>query len=182
MKNRLWTSLGSYSRAASAASLLLVAMLCAYAPGAKAALQGDEKNLRGRLGLGFTNQIAEDSTRTIPALDAKFYMNKSTAFGIGCGFNTISGDNAVALGMKGYKNVFVESNLVFYVGMGLAYISHNGSKYQGSAFIGSEFFFERIPSLGFSFEAGLRGDNTAGTFAIRTTGDSFLTAGMHFYL
>ena len=167
-----------HSRAAFLALLLLLSM----APSAKALVPGDEKNLRGRLGLGFTNQIAVSADRTLPALSAKFYPNRGTAFGMGVGFDSRSGDSALALGLKGYKNVFFESNLIFYLGLGAAYVNHTGSKLQGSAFAGAEYFFERLPSLGFSFEAGVRGDNTSGSFAIRTTGDTFLTAGMHFYL
>lgn len=149
---------------------------------ALAIVPGDEKNLRGRLGLGFTNQIAVAADRTVPALSAKFYPNRGTAFALGVGFDTRNNDNALAVGLKAFKNVFLESNLVFYLGLGVAYVNHIGSKYQGSAFLGSEFFFERLPSLGLSFEAGVRGDNTTGSFAIRTIGDTFLTAGMHFYL
>lgn len=176
-KNRMNTL-----RCAWSAPTLLLLLLLGLAPSAKAALPGDEKNLRGRLGLGFTNQIAVAADRTIPALSAKFYPNHGTAFSLGVGFDTKQNDNALALGLKGFKNVFFESNLIFYLGMGLAYVNHIGSKYQGSAFLGTEFFFERLPSLGFSFEAGVRGDNTSGSFAIRTTGDTFLSAGMHFYL
>ena len=149
---------------------------------AKAALPGDEKNLRGRLGLGFTNQIAVAPDRTIPAISTKYYVARGTAVGLGLGFDTRSGDNAMAIGAKGYKNVFLESNLIFYVGVGAAYVNRQGSHIQGSAFLGTEFFLERLPSLGLSFEVGVRGDNTSGAFALRTTGDSFLTAGMHFYL
>ncbi len=160
----------------------LVLLFVFIASNANAALPGDEKNLRGRLGLGFTNQIAVASDRTLPALSTKYYPNRSTAVGLGLGFDTRSNDSTLALGLKGYKNVFFESNLIFYIGLGLAYVNHVGSKLQGSAFIGSEFFFEHIPSLGLSFEVGIRGDNTTGTFALRTIGDSFLSAGMHFYL
>jgi len=77
--------------------------------------------------------------------------------------------------------VFRESNLLFYFGGGAAYVNRSGSKLQGSLFLGAEFFLSQLPSLGLSFEAGIRGDSTTGSFAIRTTGDSFLTAGMHFY-
>jgi hypothetical protein len=87
----------------------------------------------------------------------------------------------LGLGGKLYRTLFLESNLIFYGGGGIAYVSRSGSHAQGSLFLGSEFFFSQLPSLGFSFEAGVRGDNLSGSFAIRTTGDSFLTAGMHFY-
>ncbi len=149
---------------------------------AQALVPGDEKNLRGRLGLGFTNQIAVTADRTVPALSTKYYMDKGTAVGLGVGFDTRSAESQMAIGFKGFKNVFTESNLIFYMGLGFAYVNYKGSKIQGSGFIGSEFFFEKIPSLGLSFEAGIRGDSSSGSFAVRTTGDSFLTAGMHFYL
>lgn len=153
-----------------------------FASSAHALLPGDEKNLRGRLGLGFTNQIAVAADRTVPALSTKYYMDRSTAVGLGVGFDTRSSDSQMAIGLKGYKNIFNESNLIFYTGLGFAYVNYRGNKIQGSLFIGSEFFFDKIPSLGLSFEAGVRGDSTTGSFSLRTTGDSFLTAGMHFYL
>ncbi len=164
------------------AAFLAILFHSLLSPSARAALPGDEKNLRGRLGLGFTNQIAITPDRTLPALSTKYYLARGTAVGLGVGFDTRSSDNALGLGLKGYKNVFFETNTIFYVGAGAAYVNRQGSKMQFSAFLGSEFFFERLPSLGFSFEVGVRGDKTSGDFAIRTIGDSFLTAGMHFYL
>jgi hypothetical protein len=165
-----------------AAFLGLMIALFSMAPYAKAAVASDQKIIHGRLGLGFTNQIAVSQDRTLPALSAKYYASQGTAVSLGVGFDTKNNDNALALGLKGYKNVFFESNLIFYLGLGAAYVNHAGSKLQGSVFMGAEFFFEKLPSLGFSFEAGVRGDNTSGSFAIKTTGDSFLTAGIHFYL
>jgi hypothetical protein len=141
----------------------------------------EQKSLKGRLGLGFTNQVATAADGTIPALSAKYYMSHAYAVALATGFDTRSGASTLALGLKLFRNVFYESNLIFYFGGGLAYVNRNGNKMQGSLFLGSEFFFAQLPSLGFSFEAGLRGDSTTGSFAIRTTGDSFLTAGMHFY-
>ena len=162
-------------RAAFVLSLALLAPLAARAA-------GDEKNLRGRLGLGFTNQIAVNAAgSTIPALSAKYYMSRGMAFGLATGFDTRTGGSTAVVGLKAFKNLFVESNLIFYAGAGLAYISRSGSKLQGSLFFGSEFFIPQVPSLGLSFEAGIRGDSTSGSFAVRTIGDSFLTAGMHFY-
>lgn len=143
---------------------------------------GEEKNLRGRMGIGFTNQVAVNATgSTIPALSAKYYLSRAFAFALSTGFDTKTGDSTAVLGLKMFRNLFVESNLIFYGGGGVAYINHAGSKVQGSLFFGSEFFLSQLPSLGLSFEAGIRGDSTTGSFAIRTSGDSFLTAGMHFY-
>lgn len=153
---------------------------------------GEEKSLRGRLGVGFTKQIAVNAAgTTIPALSAKYYLSRGFAAALAVGFDTTSStsvggatnprSSSVALGGKLFRNMFTESNLIFYVGTGLAYLNKNGTKLQGSLFFGSEFFFDKIPSLGLSVEAGVRGDNTSGSFAIRTSGDSFLTGGMHFY-
>jgi hypothetical protein len=141
----------------------------------------EDKSLRGRLGVGFTNQIATSVDGTIPALSGKYYFSKGTAFSVGAGFDTRTANSTIALGLKLYKNLFYESNLVFYTGGGMAFVNRQGSKLQASLFLGSEFFIPQVPSLGLSFEAGIRGDNTSGSFALRTTGDSFLTAGMHFY-
>lgn len=142
----------------------------------------DDKKMAGRFGVGFTNQIATTALGTVPALSAKYYLSKGLAVSMGTGFDTRTTNSTLALGLKIYKNAFYESNMIFYVGGGFAYVNQNGSKAQGSVFLGSEFFFSQLPSIGFSFEAGIRGDSTTGSFAIRTTGDSFLTAGMHFYL
>lgn len=162
------------------AFLAVTLMLAAITQSAVAA-PGEEKSLRGRLGVGFTNQVASTADGTIPALSAKYYLSKSFATSVATGFDTRSPNSTLALGAKLFKNVFYESNLIFYIGAGLAYVNRAGSHLQGSLFLGSEFFFSQLPSLGFSFEAGVRGDDTSGSFAIRTTGDSFLTAGMHFY-
>ena len=165
----------------------VVWLLCIFAVGSfwsessKAAPLGEEKSLRGRLGVGFTNQIATAPDATIPAMSAKYYLSRSFATSMGIGFNTKNNDSTVAIGAKFYKNLFYETNLIFYTGLGLAMVSRQGSKAQGSLFLGSEFFFSQLPSLGFTFEAGIRGDNYTGAFAIRTTGDSFLTGGIHFY-
>lgn len=155
-------------------------MLVAISPLAQAA-PGDEKNLKGRLGIGFTNQVATTADGTIPALSAKYYLSKGFAVSAATGFDTRATNSTLALGVKMFKNVFFEPNLIFYLGGGAAYVNRQGSKLQGSLFLGTEFFIPQLPSLGMSFEAGIRGDNTTGSFAIRTTGDSFLTAGMHFY-
>ena len=162
------------------ASLLTVSMVCLLSWGLTQEANA-ARNLSHRLGVGFTNQIATTVDGTIPALSGKYYLSKNYATSVELGLDTRSTNSTVAAGAKLYKNLFLEDNLVFYTGAGLAMVSRNGSKFQLSAFLGSEFFFSGLPSLGLSFEAGLRGDSYSGSFAIRTTGDSFLSAGMHFY-
>lgn len=160
------------------AGLLLLGLLSSSLAHANTS---EEKRMRGRLGVGFTNQIATTTLGNIPALSAKYYISREFSASLGVGFDTRANNSAVALGGKVFRNVFYESNLIFFLGGGLAFVSNKGSTFQGSLFLGSEFFLPQVPSLGLSFEAGLRGDNTSGAFAIRTMGDSFLSAGMHFY-
>ena len=139
------------------------------------------RNLSRRLGAGFVSQIATTEEGRLPAIDAKYYFTKRVAASLGVGFDTRNDRSAFGIGSKFFYNLFGEQNLLFYTGAGIAVLSRSGTKVQYSGFFGSEFFFTDLPSLGFSFEAGLRGDNTRGKFSIRTTGDSFLTAGIHFY-
>lgn len=170
-----------------AKKISLFPLICAlsvisiFASTVSQAAAGEDKNLNGRLGLGFTNQVANVGGGSVPALSAKYYMSRSFSAALAVGFDTKSNDSTTALGLKLFRNVFYESNLIFYTGAGAAYVNRRGGKMQGSLFLGSEFFLAQVPSLGLSFEAGIRGDNTTGSFAIRTIGDSFLTAGMHFY-
>ena len=141
----------------------------------------DEKLLTGRLGVGFTKQIAVSTSDTASAISAKYYFSRLTAASLALGFDTRSSDSIMAVGLKVYRTLFAEENLFFYGGGGAAYVSRNGSKAQLMAFLGSEFFLSGLPSLGFSFEVGARGDSYSGNFSLKTTGDSFLTGGIHFY-
>lgn len=180
MRNHFAKSYRTAFAALLGITLFAISQAATAAPGASG---GEEKwnSLRGRLGVGFTNQVATTADGTIPALSAKYYVSRTFATALATGFDTRDNNSTLALGLKFFQNVFAEPNLLFYVGGGIAYVNRNGSKLQGSAFLGTEFFLAQLPSLGLSFEAGVRGDSTTGSFAIRTTGDSFLTAGMHFY-
>jgi hypothetical protein len=148
---------------------------------AEANTLSEQKNLTGRLGLGFTSQMATTTLGNLPALSAKYFIRKNFATSLQLGFDSRSPNSAVGLGVKAFRNVFLESNTIFYIGAGGAFVSNQGTKLQGSLFLGAEFFFSQVPSLGFSFEAGVRGDNSTGSFTIRTIGDNFLSAGTHFY-
>lgn len=157
-------------------SLILLLGFCLAIP------ESEARNLSKRLGAGFISQVASIDGGTLPALSAKYYFSKRIAAALGLGFDTRSDRSATAIGTKFFYNLFGEQNLLFYIGGGLALVSQSGTHLQIQSFFGSEFFLTDLPSLGFSFEAGIRGDNThGGKFAIRTTGDSFLTAGIHFY-
>lgn len=146
-------------------------------------LDANARSLSKRLGVGFVSQVAASSDRTLPMLDAKYYFSRRWAASLGIGFDTRTDGSEVAIGAKVFRNLFnnSEQNMNFYLGSGLAMLAKNGTKLQIQFFLGGEFFFQGLPSLGFSFEGGVRGDNSRGKFALRTTGDTFLNAGIHFY-
>lgn len=144
-------------------------------------------DLRGRLGVGATNQLANG----IPALSFKIQQNKTYALGGLLGFKTDEDHTLYGAGVKFYRIIFDEPQLNFYFAGLLAtenYIDETDNKakpgYQVDGTLGTEFHFAGLESIGFSFEFGLtvrNADSKRGT-SIETLGDQLLKAGVHFYL
>lgn len=144
-------------------------------------------DLRGRLGVGATNQLAND----IPALSFKIQQNKTYALGGLLGFKTDEDHTLYGAGVKFYRIIFDEPQLNFYFAGLLAtqnYIDETENKtksgYQVDGTMGTEFHFTGLESIGFSFEFGVtvrNADSKKGT-SIETLGDQLLKAGVHFYL
>lgn len=158
--------------------VLAVTALLIPAPRAEA------KDLTGRLGVGFINQFSNSTAFTIrdlPAISGKYAFSRDFAI-LGCaGINT-KDPAGFTICAKGFKNVFFETNLNFYVAGGAALLkldSKTGIEMQ--ALFGTEVFIPGIDSLGLSFEAGVAASNVTGDFVLRTIGYTFLHAGVHFY-
>jgi hypothetical protein len=139
------------------------------------------KDLSGHFGIGFNQPL--DSVP--PAIDVKFVVTEAFAVGGGLSLDTEDNNNKLALGMKLYRNAFSEENSHFFLGLGLYFVSiqTSGSTHSGAmltGFIGDEFFFQGLPRLGFSFEAGVKLDTT-GSLKFSTTAQSFVNAGLHYY-
>ncbi len=142
-------------------------------------------DLRGRLGVGFTNQLAND----IPAISIKVQQTKTFAIGGVLGFKSDPDNTLYGAGIKFYRIIFDEPQLNFYMAGLLAsenYLKDNNevaSGYQMDGTLGSEFHLQGLESLGFSLEFGVsvRNNSEAGT-SFETLGDSFLKAAVHFYL
>lgn len=136
----------------------------------------------GRMGIGTSSQIATD----LPAISFKILNNPS--FGIGglFGISTSESGGGHAAGLKFYKIIFDEPQLQFYAsGMG-ALLKREGDSNDGSGFqldftFGSEFTFQGLESLGFSFEFGVS-MNKVDEFVIETVGYHVIAAAIHFYL
>jgi hypothetical protein len=142
-------------------------------------------DMRGRLGLGMTNQLAND----IPAISLKIQQSKTFAIGGVLGFKSDEDNTLYGAGVKFYRIIFDEPQLNFYFA-GL-FASENylndqkkvQSGYQVDGSLGSEFHFQGLESLGFSLEFGVsvRNATPQGT-TFQTLGDNFLKAAVHFYL
>ena len=143
-------------------------------------------DLRGRMGLGMTNQLAND----IPAISLKIQQSKTFALGGLLGFKSDQDNTLYGAGIKLYRIIFDEPQLNFYMAGLLAtesYLNDQNkveSGYQIDGTMGTEFHLTGIESLGFSVEFGLsvrKAEATGGT-SFQTLGDHFLKAAVHFYL
>ncbi len=145
-------------------------------------LNAHAMNRAGRLGAGFTNQLASD----IPAMSFKLQKSRSFAFGGVFGIDS-SDDGGWGAGIKAYRNIFDEPMANFYASMLAALASKKSatgedlSGFQFDFTLGSEFSFTGLNSIGFSFEFGIS-LNKLDDFAIQTVGNNFVVAGVHFYL
>ncbi len=140
-------------------------------------------NVLGRMGLGFTNQLAND----MGAISFKVQRSRAVAMGVVLGFKAEDSETTFGAGVKLYRNIYEEPNLRFYMAGLLAAVSEviNNNKESGMQIdgtMGTEFHFNSIESVGFSFEVGVS-VNTLGTgTTISTLGDKFAILSAHFYL
>lgn len=134
-----------------------------------------------RLGLGMTNQAANEIT----CLSVKMQTSKYFAFGGVFGFDTGDTGGQVA-GIKIFQNFIADAQLNFYGSTFLAYLNQKSSGSGQSGFqvdltLGSEFSFLQLNDIGFSFEFGLSMINVD-DFTMKTVGNNMITAAVHFYL
>jgi hypothetical protein len=137
---------------------------------------------RGRLGVGMSNQMVNN----LPSLS--FKLQKSKSFGIGglIGLSTNDNGGGHAAGLKVYRNLFDEPQLSFFGAMTGAMVKQKSgtqsqSGFQLDATLGSEFSFNGLQSIGFSFEFGLS-FNKLNDFVVETVGNNFIVSAVHFYL
>lgn len=143
-------------------------------------------DLRGRLGVGMTNQLAND----IPAISLKIQQSKTFALGGMVGFKSDQDQTLYGAGIKLYRIIFDEPQLNFYMAGLFAsenYLNNEhkvDTGYQIDGTMGSEFHFAGLESLGLSFEFGLsvRKADPNGGSSFETLGDSFIKSAIHFYL
>ena len=143
-------------------------------------------DLRGRMGIGMTNQLAND----IPAISLKIQQSKTFALGGLLGFKSDQDQTLYGAGIKLYRIIFDEPQLNFYMAGLFAtetFLDKQNkvdSGFQIDGTMGTEFHFAGLESLGLSIEFGLsvrKADPDGGT-SFETLGDSFIKSAVHFYL
>lgn len=142
------------------------------------------KNLANRLGVGYTDQFGIDGG--LPSLSVRYYPSPELGVSGSLGVDTTKNNSKFGFMAKVFRVVFVEDNMNFYMGAGAGLISqeaagNNDSGFDLSGFVGGEFFFSGLDSLGFSFEAGIGVTSISSEVRFRTIGDHPLKAGIIFY-
>lgn len=142
-------------------------------------------SLLGRLGIGMSNQVAS-GMETI-----SFKIQRNRAFALGGLLGVESGQDVTsyAVGGKVYRLIYDEPQLNFYTAGLLAFFTYPNdagdeteSGHQVEGLLGTEFTFQGLESLGFSFEFGVGLINYDGENSFRTTGHNVLKSAIHFYL
>lgn len=145
---------------------------------------GYAKDLRGRLGIGFNSQLTE---RGVNSISTKYWLSSNLGFQGTFGFVSSDDYDELDLGGKVLFKIQDEKNLHVDTFGGLGFVSYDpevGDSDSGLAISGGlaiEYFFSGLPNLGFSSEIGMQFSDINDNSSFRTTADTFITAGIHYY-
>ena len=140
-------------------------------------------NRLARLGIGTTNQLANN----LDGVSFKVQKSDNMAIGGLIGLSTKTVGGGYGAGLKAYRILFDEPQMTFYSAALGAILNEKTSAldssfgFQFDFTLGAEFSFTGLNSLGFSFECGVSVFQTT-EFIIKTVGQNFVTASIHFYL
>lgn len=135
------------------------------------------KDLSNRLGVGLSNI----GSRSTEAFSLDWQLTQATGFELNLGLATRGSVGGWDIGFRASRNLFIEDNMLFalFVGGGLLQEKVAGASSTGYMIetgIGSKFFLEGLPNLGFSFK---------GSFQMIDVGDLTLQIapifGVHYY-
>ena len=148
--------------------------------------ESNAMSLLGRLGVGMSSQVASG----MDTLSVKIQRNRALALGGIFGITSGEDVTSYALGGKVYRLIYDEPQLNFYTAGLLAFFTYpdptdgesTKSGHQLEGLLGSEFTFQGLESIGFSFEFGVGLVNYNDENSFRTTGHNVLKSAIHFYL
>jgi hypothetical protein len=135
------------------------------------------------MGIGMSNHLVLD----LPLISVKYHQDSKNSYSGLFGVNSTEDEASYAVGFRYFRNIFKEKNINFYNSIGLSLFSYtmnteDKSGYQLDWSFGSEFAFEKLESLGLSFEFGLSAVDYLGKKSIRTNANNFIKSAIHFYL
>jgi len=143
-------------------------------------------NLMGRLGIGYSNQVITG----IDTISMKLQRDRANGLGALIGVDSSDDSSNYALGLKAYRIIYDEPQLNFYSAFSGIFFTYqdpedtdkteNGYQIEGA--FGTEFSFQGLESIGFSFEFGLGMNKYNGGTNLSTVGHGVLTSAVHFYL
>lgn len=139
------------------------------------------KDLSDRLGFGFTYHHFQPSTGVSMRYHPDRYFAATGVLALGAG----RGTHSLVAGAKINRNLVVEENSLFYLGLGAFILSSKtggvtDTGAEADALGGVEFFLPGLPNLGIQLEAGIALRLLSG-FQLQTIGGGFASAGMHYY-
>jgi hypothetical protein len=142
-------------------------------------------SLLGRLGIGMSKQLVTG----METLSFKIQRNRALAVGGLFGLQSNTESTNYAIGGKLYRLIYDEPQLNFYSAATGAFFSYQNSSsgetengYQIEASFGTEFSFQGLESIGFSFEFGAGYTKYDGQSTFRTLGHNVVSSAVHFYL
>lgn len=141
------------------------------------------KNLSHRLGVGYKNQFGDPDLNGIAA---QYYPYDDLGFSAALGVDTKTDNSKFGFQVKLNRIIFQEEHLNFYMGTGAGILTtetagRSESGFELLGFVGGEFFFMGLDSLGFSFETGIGVTSISSGVRFRTIADSPIRAGITFY-
>lgn len=139
----------------------------------------------GRLGVGMSNHLVSG----MQTISMKLQRNRSTALGGLFGIDSSKDGSFYALGLKLYRLIYEEPQVNFYSAFGGAMFTYKNTTddeteqgYQLDGLFGTEFSFQGMESVGFSFEFGLGMYKYQGETHVSTLGYNVVKSAVHFYL
>lgn len=140
------------------------------------------KDLTHRIGVGYKSPFPID----VPGIAVQYYPYQDIGFSGVLGIDTQKNNSKFGLMARGYRILYQEENMNFYMGGGAGLLTDEAAGVSESgvgvaAFVGGEFFLQGLENLGFSFEGGFDVASLKSGVRFRTFGASPLTAGMIFY-
>ncbi|HVJ63970.1 MAG TPA: hypothetical protein VM901_01810 [Bdellovibrionota bacterium] len=132
----------------TARGLLAVAVL---------SLSAHAKDLSGRLGMGISNVGGS----TTEAVSVDWQLTQATSFEANLGLSTKGDNGGWDLGFRASRNLFIEENMLFSLFVGGALVQEkenaiSATGYMLEAGLGSKFFIEGLPNLGFGFRGAFQ--------------------------